>query len=86
MHASEIAFGIEFETTLPGTDTTPIGPYHGGYQVPWLPTGWRAERDSSIQTTPDRKPCEFVSPKLRGAEGVAEVERVFILVQAQREF
>ena len=22
---SEIAFGIEFETTLPGTDTTPIG-------------------------------------------------------------
>jgi hypothetical protein len=75
MHASEIAFGIEFETTLPGNDTTPIGPYHGGYQVPWLPTGWRAERDSSIQTTPDRKPCEFVSPKLRGAEGVAEVER-----------
>jgi hypothetical protein len=75
MHASEIAFGIEFETTLPGTDTTPIGPYHGGYRVPWLPTGWRAERDSSIQTTPDRKPCEFVSPKLRGAEGVADVER-----------
>ncbi len=33
MNASDIAFGIEFETTLPGSDSTPIGPYHGGYQV-----------------------------------------------------
>ena len=39
MNANEIAFGIEFETTLPDSDTTPIGPYHGGYQVPWLPDG-----------------------------------------------
>ncbi len=45
MNANEIAFGIEFETTLPSTDNTPIGPYHSGYQVPWLPTGWKAERD-----------------------------------------
>jgi hypothetical protein len=28
MNANEIAFGIEFETTLPGTDNTLIGPYH----------------------------------------------------------
>ena len=50
MNANEIAFGIEFETTLPNSDTTPIGPYHDGYQVPWLPEGWKAERDSSIRT------------------------------------
>ena len=75
MNANEIAFGIEFETTLPNSDTTPIGPYHGGYQVPWLPQGWRAERDGSIQPgTMDRKGCEFVSPKLKGAAGLAEVE------------
>ncbi len=54
MNANEIAFGIEFETTLPNSDTTPIGPYHGGYQVSWLPEGWKAERDGSIRTTLDR--------------------------------
>jgi hypothetical protein len=75
MNANEIAFGIEFETTMPNSDTTPIGPYHGGYQVPWLPEGWRAERDSSIRPeTMDRKGCEFVSPKLRGTEGLKQVE------------
>ena len=83
MNASQIAFGIEFETTLPNSDTTPIGPYHHGYQVPWLPTGWKAERDSSIQPmAPGRKACEFVSPKLRGAEGVAEVEQALDLIDA----
>ncbi len=75
MHANQIAFGIEFETTLPASDTTPIGPYHGGWQVPWLPEGWKAERDSSIRpTTLGRKGCEFVSPKLRGYEGLKQVE------------
>ena len=76
MHANDIAFGIEFETTLPAHDDTPIGGYHNGVQVPWLPAGWRAERDSSIQTlAPGRKGCEFVSPKLKGYQGLAEVER-----------
>jgi hypothetical protein len=75
MNANEIAFGIEFETTLPAADTTPIGPYHGGYQVPWLPEGWRAERDSSIRAALGRQACEFVSPKLRGPEGLAQVEQ-----------
>ena len=74
MNANEIAFGLEFETTLPATDTTPIGPYHGGYQVPWLPEGWRAERDGSIRPeSTARKGCEFVSPKLRGPEGLQQV-------------
>lgn len=76
MNANDIAFGIEFETTLPAHDNTPIGGYHRGTQVPWLPTGWKAERDGSIKTlVPGRKGCEFVSPKLAGYEGLAEVER-----------
>jgi hypothetical protein len=84
MNANEIAFGIEFETTLPNSDTTPIGPYHGGYQVPWLPDGWRAERDSSIRPeTMDRKGCEFVSPKLRGIEGLKQVEEAIDAISAR---
>jgi hypothetical protein len=84
MNANEIAFGIEFETTLPSSDTTPIGPYHGGFQVPWLPDGWRAERDSSIRPeTMDRKGCEFVSPKLRGIDGLKQVEEAIDAINAR---
>ena len=84
MNANAIAFGIEFETTLPSSDTTPIGPYHGGFQVPWLPDGWRAERDSSIRPeTMDRKGCEFVSPKLRGIEGLKQVEEAIDAINAR---
>lgn len=82
MNANEIAFGIEFETTLPNRDTTPIGPYHNGWQVPWLPAGWKAERDSSITTIPGRKGCEFVSPKLRGYEGLQQVEAAIDAINA----
>lgn len=69
-------FGIEFETTLPANDTTSIGPYHHGYAVPYLPEGWKAERDGSIQTTNNRRACEFVSPKLVGAAGIHQVADV----------
>ncbi len=75
MQANDIAFGIEIETTLPGRDRTPIGGYHNGLPVAWLPTGWKAERDSSIRTPAGRKPAEFVSPILRGYEGLQNVER-----------
>jgi len=74
MNANDIFWGLEFECTLPASDTTPIGSYHNGVQVPWLPEGWKAERDSSIRTfAPGRKGCEFVSPKLRGYEGLQQV-------------
>jgi hypothetical protein len=82
MNANEIAFGIEFETTMPLRDDTPIGPYHGGYQVPWLPQGWKAERDSSIRAG-GGKACEFVSPKLRGPAGLAQVEAAIDAIKAR---
>jgi len=84
MNANEMFFGVELETTLPTSDTTPIGPYHGGYQVSWLPQGWRAERDASIK--PEnilRKGCEFVSPKLRGYEGMKEIENAIDAINAR---
>lgn len=74
INANQITFGCEFETTLPATDTTPIGVYHHGLQVEWLPQGWRVERDGSIMPrTFGRKGAEFVSPKLTGEAGLAEV-------------
>jgi hypothetical protein len=72
--ANDLHFGVEFETTLPNSDRTPIGGYHHGTPVAWLPDGWKAEKDSSIKTVVGRKGCEFVSPKLRGLDGLRQVE------------
>lgn len=83
MHANEIAFGVEFETTLPMLDDTRIGGYHHGVQVAWLPAGWKAEHDSSIRASAGRKACEFVSPKLQGAEGLAQVEAALDAINAR---
>lgn len=81
--AQTTCFGIEFETTLPANDTTNIGPYHNGYAVPYLPEGWKAERDGSIHTTNGRRACEFVSPKLVGAEGLMQVAGVLETLRAR---
>ena len=72
-NANQICFGIEVETHISADDPTAVGPYHHGYQVPWLPTGWKAERDCSIVYRSGRKACEFVSPKLCGEDGLREV-------------
>ena len=66
--------GSKSKPPCPANDTTPIGGYHNGLPVAWLPTGWKAERDGSIRTPAGRKPCEFVSPILRGYEGLRNVE------------
>lgn len=70
--AKDIAFGVEVETHLSGYDTTPIGGYHRGLPVAWLP-GWKVERDSSIRKPAGRKDAEFVSPVLKGDEGLRNV-------------
>lgn len=64
-----------------------VGAYHAGNPVdasilPTAPDGkkWRADRDGSIQANMGRVAVEFVSPVLRGAEGlkhlVAVVRRI----------
>ena len=51
-------------------------------QVPYLPEGWRAERDGSINCPAGYAACEIVSPVLKGAEGIAEVVRVIEILNA----
>jgi hypothetical protein len=80
MNANEMTFGIEIETVAPASalrnDGLRIGSYHAGAQVPYLPEGWKAERDGSIRTTAGGQACEIVSPVLRGADGLAQVAEV----------
>lgn len=75
MNASDLTFGIELETTIPA-GAVRVGGYHSGNPVPGLPSGWEAKYDASIQATPGRSGCEFVSPVLKGAEGVRQVIEV----------
>ncbi len=80
MNANENTFGVEIETIAPDSALRDhglrIGTYHHGIQVPYLPAGWKAERDGSIQTNGRGHSCEIVSPVLRGAEGLAQVAQV----------
>ena len=83
--AERITFGVELETTIPATSGIVVGGYHSGATVRVgadvqsnLPLNaptfagdfWRAERDGSIRTNHGRLACEFVSPILRGGDGV----------------
>jgi hypothetical protein len=73
MNANEMTFGIEIETHMPVGSVAPGG--HGyGRQVDWLPAGWLADSDPSIIVpNHNRTACEFVSPVLKGAEGLRQV-------------
>jgi hypothetical protein len=72
MNANDFTFGIELETTIPA-GTVNVGAYHVGSQVLGLPTGWRAMSDGSISAPAGRVGCEFVSPVLKGSEGIGQV-------------
>jgi len=87
MNANEMTFGIEIETIAPESaaqnDGLQIGTYHHGIQVPYLPEGWKAERDGSINTQRSGLACEIVSPVLRGIEGLAQVAEVLRTLEAK---
>lgn len=52
--------------------------------MPWLPAGWKAERDGSIEPQcMGRRGCEFVSPRLRGFAGLDEVCRAAEAISAR---
>lgn len=79
LNADQLTFGIEIETIAPETalaDGLRIGAYRRGVQVPYLPTGWKAESDGSINASGGGRPCEIVSPVLCGAEGLGQVAEV----------
>lgn len=75
MKACDITFGIEIETHIP-SGSCPVGAYHVGQQVSWLPQGWKSMRDGSISAPMGREGCEFVSPILKGVEGIQQVIEV----------
>jgi hypothetical protein len=80
-----LTFGIEIETIAPtslaSSDNLRIGPYKHGIQVPYLPRGWTAERDGSING--QGSACEIVSPILKGAEGLRQVAHVAATLTAK---
>jgi hypothetical protein len=80
MNASELTFGIEIETVAPDSAVRlhglVIGGYHCGIQVPYLPAGWKAEADSSIDNSAGGHKCEIISPVLKGIDGLRQVIEV----------
>lgn len=70
--ANEITFGIEIETHVASTHI--VGEYHRPEQVSYLPAGWGASYDSSIDYPAGRRACEFVSPKLKGEHGLRQAD------------
>lgn len=79
MNASELTFGVEIETTIPA-GTMMVGSYHGDTQAAGLPSGWTAQYDGSTWAGASRVACEFVSPVLRGAEGLRQVVEVVAML------
>ncbi len=82
--AESLTFGIEIETTLPSASRTVVGGYHRPTQVEWLPEGWKVGSDCSIDASRGRKGAEFVSPVLKGKEGVQQVIDVVKLLNDKK--
>jgi len=87
--ASQLTYGVEIECAIDSTVPIRIGGYHNGYSVTALPAGnvdrrhWRAERDGSLGGFAHGKTCvEFVSPVLRGAEGLDNIRATCAQIKA----
>jgi hypothetical protein len=63
---------VELETTMP-IGSVETGHHGCGRQVSWLPQGWLGDRDPSIRAEAGYEACEFVSPVLKGAEGLKQL-------------
>jgi hypothetical protein len=87
MNANECTFGVEIETVAPDglvrNHGLRIGAYKHGIQVPYLPQGWTAERDGSIDDRRGGHQCEIVSPVLRGEAGLRQVAEVLLTLEAR---
>lgn len=74
----DLTFGVEIETGVPYSANVNVGGYHNGRLVPNMPErgivsgAWKASHDGSIQVT-GMQGVEFVSPVLRGADGLDNV-------------
>ena len=72
---NEITYGVEIECYVPSGSVT-SGGYHRGRQVAGLASGWNAQHDSSLGRAPrGYEGVEIVSPILRGAEGLRQINQ-----------
>jgi hypothetical protein len=87
MDAKDLTFGVEIETIAPDSavrnEHLRIGGYKHGIQVPYLPQGWTAESDGSINNAAGGHKCEIVSPVLKGEEGIRQVVDVLRILEAK---
>lgn len=75
--AADLTFGVEFEVCLPATlSNVAYGAYHRGAQIAQLPEGWNGQGDGSIQAPAGYWGIEIVSPVLKGADGIRQVQQV----------
>ena len=79
-NASNLTFGVEFETVIPFAAIL-VGRYHNGLEVDSMP-GWKVEHDSSIQCPAGYESAEFVSPVLKGADGLREVIKMIEYIKS----
>jgi len=87
IEAKDLTFGIEIETIAPDSalrdEGLRIGRYRQGIQVPYLPEGWTAECDGSIDNSRGGHRCEIVSPILKGSDGLTQSANVLQILQAK---
>lgn len=81
MDIAEMTFGIEIETCIPA-GAIMVGTYTTGVPAQGLPEGWVAKYDGSIRPFPGHVGCEFVSPVLRGPEGLRSVIAAVAAIRA----
>jgi len=77
--AETIRFGVEFEVLLPRRCDIPRGSYSRPKRLDdhGFPPGWKSKSDSSVDTNQRGwRGYEFVSPPLRGRDGLAQIEQV----------
>lgn len=85
--ARDLTYGIEIECGVDRDTPIRIGSYHGGSSVASLPAfegrRWNAQRDSSLYFRGGTKTAvEFVSPILKGREGLDNIRATCAQIKA----
>lgn len=89
VNPDELTFGIEIECFVPHASLLhygiEVGSYSGGYTISTtgFPSGWKASADSSLKNSfgGDYRGVEFVSPVLRGLEGLTQAAEMAALIK-----
>jgi len=75
--ARDFTFGVEIECMIPNRTRIPVGNYHNPRLLNGdFPEGWMSSKDSSIAQYVGYKGVEFISPILKGEDGLNQVMSV----------